>query len=108
MSARPPDSALAEIRGRSVVYLADLAGRQTVTTPLDGFGPTAADYDFRVEHTKAGAGVRIRGDRPLASASLWSMRTTLAVEPFINIQLEPGQEFGWTITYTYYLLNARK
>jgi hypothetical protein len=108
VSARPPNEGLAEIRGRSVVYLADLAERQTVATPLGGFGPTAADYDFRVEHTKAGAGVRITGDRPLANASLWSMRRTVAVEPFIAIGLEPGQEFNWTITYTYYLLNAPK
>jgi hypothetical protein len=107
VSARPPDAALAEIRGRSVVYLADLAGRQTVTASLGGFGPTAADYDFRVEHTRAGAGVRITSDRPLANASLWSMRTTLAVEPFIAIGLDPGQEFDWTITYTYYLLDSK-
>jgi hypothetical protein len=46
------------------------------------------------------------GDRPLANASLWSMRTTIAVEPFIAIGLEPGQEFNWTITYTYYLLDS--
>jgi hypothetical protein len=108
VSARPPNGALAEIRGRSIVYLADLADRQTVTSSLAGFGPTAADYDFRVEQTKAGAGVRITGDRPLASASLWSMRSTLAVEPFLAIGLEPGQEFSWTITYTYYLLDAPK
>jgi hypothetical protein len=104
VSARPPNGALAEIRGQSVVYLADLTERQTATTPLTGFGPTAADYDFRVEHTKARAGVRMTGDRPLSNASLWSMRTTIAVEPFIAIGLEPGQEFNWTITYTYYLL----
>jgi hypothetical protein len=108
VSARPPDRSLAEIRGRSVVYLAELAERQTVTTPLSGFGPTAADYDFRVEHAGAGVGVRITGDRPLASASLWSMRRTLAVEPFIAVGLEPGQEFDWTITYTYYLLDSAK
>jgi hypothetical protein len=107
VSARPPNGALAEIRGRAVVYLADLAERQTVTASLGGFGPTAADYDFRVEHTRAGAGVRITGDRPLANASLWSMRTTLAVEPFIAIGLDPGQEFDWTITYTYYLLDSK-
>ncbi len=98
VSTRPPDGALAEIRGRSVVYLNDLSERQTVTTPLTGFGPTVADYDFRVEHTKAGAGVRITGDRPLANASL----------PFIAIGLEPGQEFSWTLTYTYYLLDSQK
>ena len=108
VSPRPPNGALAEIRGRSVVYLADLTERQTVTTSLAGFGPTAADYDFRVEHTGAGAGVRITSDQPLASASLWSMRTTIAVEPFIAIGLEPGAEFNWTITYTYYLLDALK
>jgi hypothetical protein len=108
VSTRPPTATLAEIRGRSVVYLADLAERQTVTTPLGGFGPTAVDYDFRVEHTKARAGVRITGDRPLASASLWSMQKTVAVEPFIAIDLEPGQEFSWTLTYTYYLLDSAK
>jgi hypothetical protein len=107
-STRPPDAALAEIRGRSVVYVADLTGRQTVATPLGGFGSTAADYDFRVEHTGAGAGVRITGDRPLANAALWSMRTTLAVEPFVAIDLAPGQEFTWTITYTYYLLPRQR
>jgi hypothetical protein len=108
VSTRPPDGTLAEIRGRSVVYLADLAERQTVATPLGGYGPSAADYDFRVEHTRAGAGVRIRGDRPLANASLWSMRRTLAVEPFIAIGLAPGEEFSWTLTYTYYLLDSPK
>jgi hypothetical protein len=43
VSARPPNGALAEIRGQSVVYLANLAERQTVTASLGGFGPTAAD-----------------------------------------------------------------
>jgi hypothetical protein len=108
VSTRPPNAALAEIRGRSVVYLADLTEQQTVTTPLSGFGSTAADYDFRVEHTKAGAGVRITSDQPLSRASLWSMRTTLAVEPFLAVGLDPGQEFAWTITYTYYLLDRAK
>lgn len=102
VSARPPNPALADIAGHEVIYLADLTDRQTVATPLSGFGPTSADYDFRVEHAKAGVGVRITGDRPLASAALWSMRTTLAVEPFVAIAIDSGQEFTWNITYTYY------
>lgn len=104
VSTRPPDPALAEIRGRSIVYLADLTGRQTVATELGGFGTTPSDYDFRVEHTGARAGVRITADRPLSSAALWSMRSTLSIEPFIAIALDPGQEFTWTINYTYYLV----
>jgi hypothetical protein len=106
-STRPPVNTLAEIRGRDVVYLSDLTDRQVVATPLAGFGPTAADYDFRVEHTRVGAGVRMTGDRPLASAALWSMRATIAVEPFIAIAIDPGQEFTWTLTCAYYLLDGR-
>ena len=32
------------------------------------------------------------------------MRTTIAVEPFIAVAIDPGQAFTWTLTYTYYLL----
>jgi hypothetical protein len=103
-STRPPNAALAEIRGKEVVYTADLTERQVVSTPLTGFGPTAADYDFRVENTKAGAGVRVTADRAMSNAALWSMRTTIAVEPFIPIAIDPGQEFTWTLTYQYYLI----
>ena len=103
-STRPPDPALAMIDGREVRYVANLTGRQTVSTPLSGFGATAADYDFRVEHTGAGAGVRIVGDRPMSNVTLWSMRTTIGLEPFIAIAVEPGGEFTWTLAYTYYTL----
>lgn len=105
-STRPPDAAFAQIRGKEVVYLADLTGTQVVSTPLTGFGPTAADYDFRIEHTKAGVGMRIVGDRTMSNATLWSMRATMGLEPFIAIGIDPGQEFTWTLTYTYYQLSA--
>jgi len=106
-SNRPPTAGLAEIRGKEIVYLADLTGTQVVSTPMPGFGPTAADYDFRIEHTKAGAGMRITADRPLSNATLWSMRATMGLEPFIAIALDPGQEFTWTLTYNYYLLDKK-
>jgi hypothetical protein len=105
-STRPPDRALAAIRGRQVVYLRALTSNEVVSTPLTGFGPTPADYDFRIEHTTARAGVRMTADRPMANAALWSMRTTIAVEPFIAIALDPGQTFTWTLTYTYYRLDS--
>jgi hypothetical protein len=106
-SMRPPIAALAEIRGRQIVYRRGLRESEVVSTPLQGFGPTAADYDFRVEHTGAGVGVRMTADRPLSNAALWSMRTTIAVEPFIALAIDPGQEFTWTLTYEYYSLTKR-
>jgi hypothetical protein len=107
-STRPPNKALAAIRGREVGYLRALTENDVVSTPLSGFGPTAADYDFRIENAAAGAGVRMTADRPMSNAALWSMRTTIAVEPFIAIALDPGQEFTWTLTYAYYLLTSTK
>ena len=104
-STRPPASALAVIRGKEIVYLKALTENEIVSTPLAGFGPTSADYDFRIEHTTARAGVRITADRPMSSATLWSMRSTIGLEPFIAIGLDPGQEFTWTLTYSYYVLD---
>ena len=48
--------------------------------------------------------MRITGDRPLLSESLWSIRAVLAMEPFLKIDIAPGDEFTWTIDYRYYLL----
>ena len=49
--------------------------------------------------------MRIKGDRPLARVQLWSIRKVLAVEPFIDISVEPGQSFDWTTVYSYYQLS---
>jgi hypothetical protein len=96
------DQQLAEIRGNRLVYLKSLTGEQRVATPIEGFGPDARDYEIRIENTKSGAGLTITGDRPLATESLWSIRAVLAVEPFVRISIAPGQQFTWSMTYTYY------
>lgn len=103
-TARPPDPAFAEIAGNRFVYKKELQIGDQVAGRLEGFGPTAADYDFRIEHARAGTGVRIRGDRPLASMVLWSIRPTFAIEPFVAIAVKPGEQFTWTYTYDYYEL----
>jgi hypothetical protein len=103
---RPPDSALAQVRGNQVVYLKALGGKETVFTQLEGFGPTAADYRFTIENKKTGAGVKITGDHPLSNVVLWSIRSVLSLEPFIAMTIEPGQEFSWKYTYSYYLVGG--
>jgi hypothetical protein len=101
-TARPPEATMAEIRGKTIAYTKKLEGEDRVTCSIQGFSADAKDYDVRIEHKALGAGMRIVGDRPLASASLWSIRSTLSIEPFIAIAIEPGQEFAWKYTYTYY------
>ena len=46
----------------------------------------------------------ITGDRPLSRVYLWSIRTTISVEPFVAIAIEPGMEFTWQSAYNYYTL----
>jgi hypothetical protein len=101
-SHRPPDSALAEIRGNQIVYRKLLINQDRVATAIEGFGADPKDYDVRIENNRVHAGLRITGDRPLESESLWSIRAVLAVEPFVKIYAAPGEEFSWSMKYTYF------
>ena len=95
---------VAELRQQEVVYKRDLEKGESVYTELGGFGPTAGDYDIRIENRKAGAGVHITGDKPLAKVVYWSIRTTLCPEPYIHMNIPPGREEKWKITYDFYTL----
>jgi hypothetical protein len=95
---------LAEMRADQLVYLKELEKGQSVFTELEGFGSEARDYDIRLENRKAGAGVRITGDRPISKLVFWSIRTTFCPEPYINMRIEPGAESAWKITYEFYEL----
>ncbi len=95
---------LAEVRGKELVFLRELQDRQSAFTELEGFAGSAKDYDIRIENRKAGAGVRITGDRPLARFVFWSIRTTACPEPYVSLRVEPGRETKWKISYEFYTL----
>jgi hypothetical protein len=105
-SPRPHDRPLTEVRGNQIVYLKTLVDQDTAAMPIEGFGASADDHEIRIENRRLGVGMRIKTDRPLSLASLWSIRTVLAMEPFVALNVEPGQEFSWTTTYDYYTLGA--
>ncbi len=98
---------LADVRSKELVYNRELEKGQSVFTELEGFGPTAGDYDIRLENRKAGAGVRIIGDKPIAKLVFWSIRTTFCPEPYIEMSIDPGKESTWKITYEFYTLPGR-
>jgi hypothetical protein len=98
---------LAEIRGNALTYTRDLKAQgESVATPLTGFGPAPKDNDVTVENSKAHAGVREIGDRPLSSLYFWSIRSTVCPEGYIHMRIEPGKTFRWKITYRFYTLPA--
>ena len=92
----------AETRGKQFVYLKELQQGQSVFGEMKGFGATAADYDFRVENSKTGAGVRQTGDQPLSRLYYWSIRTTACPEAYNHLRVEPGQEVHWRVAYEFY------
>jgi hypothetical protein len=98
----PPKSNLATVEGKQILYRKTLENRDTVALPIQGFGSTAADYSIAIENKKAGAGLKITCDRPLAREALWSIRTVIAMEPFVSMSIEPDQQFDWKNTYIYY------
>ncbi|MGI8961492.1 MAG: hypothetical protein ACR2IV_17380 [Bryobacteraceae bacterium] len=101
---QPPDKALAEVRGNRLLFLKLLEGKDTVATSFSGFGSTPADYSITIENRKVGAGMKVTGDRPLSQESLWSIRSVLAMEPFIHMVVQPGKQWTWIDTYSYYSL----
>jgi hypothetical protein len=100
--ALKPLGDLAATRGKEFVFLRQFEKEQTVFTELEGFGPTAADYDIRVENGRTGAGVHVTADRPLAKLVFWSAVNTVCPEPYIDASVEPGKESSWRITYQFY------
>ena len=102
----PPDPALATIQGNEISYVKTLEKQDKVYIPIEGFSQQPQDYDIRIENRRIGAGMRVTADRPLAKMMLWSIRSTLCMEPFIDVSTAPGATTTWTLTYTYNAKNA--
>jgi hypothetical protein len=99
---QPQMQTLASTQANKLVYSKVLEGSECYSAGFTGFGAEAKDNDIRIENKKTGAGVRITGDRPLSRLAYWSIRTVVAPEPYIDLNIEPGQQFAWTYTYDYY------
>jgi hypothetical protein len=93
---------LAETRGKELVYLKELTGRESAQSNLTGYSADPKDYDIAEENTKTGAGVRQTCDRPLVRINYWSIRTTACPEAYIHMKIAPGETFTWKISYEFY------
>jgi len=98
----PPNQHLAEVQGNQILFRKALTGEDRMYFTIAGFWHDPKDYYIRIENREAGAGLHIIADRPLSRAALWSIRAPLSFEPFIDMQVEPGAEFTWRITYDFY------
>jgi hypothetical protein len=93
------------VRENEIRFRKALAPREAVSFQMLGFGDDARDYDIRIENQKTGAGLRITGNRPLSKLALWSIRSVLSMEPFIDVSTEPDCQSMWTYNYTHYVVD---
>jgi len=98
---------LAEVSGGEIRYLQELKDGESVFGEFHG-NTDAGAYDVHVENRKTGAGVRIRGDRPLSKVVYWSIRTVFSPEPYIDLEVAPKATTRWTYTYDFFGLNAAR
>lgn len=99
---RQPNQQLAEIKGDQIVFQKPLSGEDQLVVFIQGFNDSANDNEVTISNSKVGAGVKISVDRPLVQELLWSIRTVLAVEPYVAIDVQPGAEFLWNNTFDYF------
>lgn len=97
----PYDPALVRVKGNRIVFARPLKGTERAAFPVAGFSGMAKDYDIRVDDTRTGAGARVTADQPLSDLHFWSIRSVMAIEPYIAIAIPPGGTKRWTYTYTY-------
>jgi hypothetical protein len=97
----PPDPKLVQVKDRQLSFLKTLQGEERVYTVISGFSANPKDYQIRVENRSLKVAVKITGNRPLSRLALWSIRAPLSIEPFIDLNVEPGAEFTWQIRYDF-------
>lgn len=100
---------LGKLVGNQLIFVKPLVKGNTVFSPgLLGFGPGAKDYDIRIENKKTGAAVRIKGDQPLLKMVFWSALRTVCPEPYIAVNVKPGESKKWNINYEFYINDVKK
>lgn len=96
-----------ENRDNRVEIVKEIPAGMSAIGEFRGFSSSPADYDIRVEHQPAGAGVRIRGSLPLVKLVFWCMRRTFCPEPYVHLSVPPGRQVSWRLTYDFYDLPQR-
>lgn len=98
------DSQVLAARGNELVVLKELQGEDSALATVRGYGPIVKHYDISVENRNSGAGVRITANRPLMSLRVYVIRGSVAPEPFIRLQIPPGNTEKWETRYSFYTL----
>jgi len=93
-----------KIESNKIIYQRELAKNEHLHyINLTGYSNNAKDYDIKIENHKTGAAVRITSDQPVSRIAFWSAQKTICPEPYIHINIKPGETFTWKIYYYFYI-----
>ena len=89
-----------ELKDKTLVFLKQVPAGKSVWVRLDGFSKPS-DSQMRIVNRRTGAAMTIQTDKPLLRFVYYSSDGVLAPEPFVKLDLEPGETTTWTTTYTF-------
>lgn len=98
LSSEEYDTDLVELKENKLLIKKEIS-EGSIYLHLDGFGETAADNQVKIVNQKTGAGVQISVDKPLQKVVFWAIATTLCPEPYIQLDVAPGEKEIWTSEY---------
>ncbi len=98
LSSEEYNPELVELDQNKLLFKKELS-EESIWLILDGFGESAEDNQVKILNQKTGAGVQISVDKPLQKIVFWAISTTLCPEPFIQLDVLPGDTETWVSEY---------
>jgi hypothetical protein len=92
----------ATLQNGSIVYQQPLPAHGSAATYITGYDPHATGYSIEVADAVSRTAIVQTGDRSIEKFYLWSIRTTVAPEAYIHLDVAPGKSEHWTIRYKLY------
>ena len=98
-AAAPPRGDAAVLADGRIQYRRALAGEEIFSVNLKGYA-SVADARFTIADS-AGASVSVTSDRSWSRLLLWSIRRTVAMEPYVALSAAPGKTIAWSSRYQF-------
>jgi hypothetical protein len=95
-------ASMTTINGKVISITATLNGSDYLWATFGGRSNTVADNSAIVTETTGKAALKIEGDWVPYKYNFWASPRSVCPEPYITVNLNPGEEMQWKDTYTAY------
>jgi hypothetical protein len=91
-----------EFTANNLLFRREIKDGESLFAKLKGLTGRVTDNAVTVENAKTHAGLHIKGNVAVTSFNLFAAPLAVCPEPFIQIELEPGQEKAWEASYEFF------